>query len=82
MSKPKIVHMKWLDSYALNDGWGKMEYNLTVDPICETVGFLTHQDKRYWYVALNISHKKDYGYDCSDTILIPKVSVIKKRFLK
>ena len=81
--KPKSVHIRWRDSYALKDGWGSTKsYDLKVEPICETIGWLTYEDKHYWYVALNLSHEKDDHYDCSDTILIPKVCVVKKRFIK
>ena len=82
MKKPRMVHIKWRDSYALKDGWGKIEFNISPEPICETLGFLVNEDKNYWFVSLNISHPKDYGYDCSETIMIPKVCVVKKRFIK
>lgn len=81
-TKPRPILIRWRDSYALKDGWCKADYSNTPDPICETVGFYHGSNKTHEIVSLNLSHEKDYGFDSSDTILIPKSCVVKKRYLK
>lgn len=83
MKKPKMIYIKWRDSFALTDGWGKTDYDKSFDPTCETTGFYMGENKTHYIVALNIyCVPKDKRLDSSDSIMIPKGCVVKKKYLK
>lgn len=82
LKKLRMIWIQWLDPCSLRDDWGKADYaNIREGYICETVGFLVWEKPKTYYVALCICDKTEY-YDSTETMVIPKANVVKKRFLK
>jgi len=81
--QPKMIYIKWLDHYSHGDNWGKADYSEAKDGLeCETVGFLMHETKKSYHIALNFTYKKDNNSQTADSMTIIKSCVIKKKILR
>ena len=79
--KPRMIYVKWLDTASLRDGWSKIDYENTMEGvICETVGWLVWEKKNSIYIAGSVSHAP-YHIDSTDTIVILKSIIKKRKFL-
>lgn len=78
MTTPPIVHVTWMDTYAIEDEW----YDLgTPQPnrILETTGFLVGQTDNYYHIATTYdTHSNQY----SVAIAVYKPSVIERHILR
>ena len=71
--KFRLVEVTWIDS-AFNQGWRLPKFY--VPPAeCKTVGYLTHDEKDFINVAMNVNDEGGWG----EAMAIPRVCVRKIR---
>jgi hypothetical protein len=75
----KIIEVLWEDATFVSGYYKKEnvgEHNLE---IMKTAGYLLEEDKKIIKIALT---QQDEGKIISDFIVIPKVNILKRRFLR
>jgi hypothetical protein len=72
----KVVHIQWLDSVREDDGWHKYESATKERLLCDSVGYVLHEDDDFIEIAQNITDNAVLF-----TIAIPKQAIIKQELL-
>lgn len=66
----KMARIQWLDSVREDDGWHKYEPITKEKLVCESVGYILHEDDDFIEIAQSITDNAVLF-----TIAIPKVSI-------
>ncbi len=78
--KNKIIKVEWEDITFFKGFYNQEELKNLVIQRMETTGYLVREEKDYLTIALSLELTEPYRI--IDLIKIPKVNIIKKRFIK
>lgn len=74
-----IIHLKWLDAaHCDGTGWKSLEDYVPTGIVCETVGFLIHEDEETITLATSIDIE---GGNFASEFLVPKVCIKERKQL-
>jgi len=76
-AKGNVYRVRWRDACSIN-GWHTDRPEEDKDDIIESVGFFLRMNKHYWIMYQSFS---TWG-SVSETLAIPKVSIVSKEELK
>lgn len=80
MDEMKVVHVKWLDPYSV-DEWTDLNKLEGYEPmIVESFGYEVHRDKSVTILSLNVDH--EIGPQASCSIVIPECCIKEYRVIE